>query len=79
MGNAYREKSRAVLEWLSQGSFWQKHEEIQKLRIENSGDWFVNSSKFQEWVTSPHGGPLVCTGIRTFPFSSKLTESSWGR
>ena len=59
------EKRRKILEWLSPGSFNSRHEELQKSRVKSSGQWFLNSNEYINWVSGTGPSCLLCTGIRS--------------
>ena len=58
------EKRQKVLDWLWKGDYWQRHEEIVKTRVQNTGRWFLGSPEFKNWTTSDGPLSLMCRGIR---------------
>lgn len=65
------EKRRRILEWLSP-SFSTRHEELQKTRADNSGNWFLASEKFTCWIEGTGPSCLLCIGIRISPSDISL-------
>lgn len=58
--NKKREK---LLEWLSPGTYNTRHEGIRRTRVEKSGEWFLYSGEFQNWVGGASSKLLICPGI----------------
>jgi hypothetical protein len=58
------EKYWKILEWLSPGNFDTRHAELQKVRVKNSGQWFLDSTQFTNWVNRIGPKCLLCKGIR---------------
>jgi|SRR5277367_606984 len=57
-------RRRKILEWLSGDNFTAKHRHLQKMRVENSGKWFLDSENFTNWAYESKPYCLVCAGIR---------------
>ena len=53
-----------ILEWLSAGNFDTRHAELRKTRVKNSGQWFLDSNQFTNWVNRIGPTCLLCKGIR---------------
>jgi len=58
------ERRHKILEWLSPATFNAKHDELRKTRIINSGQWFVESEPFKQWMLGSGRPNLVAEGIR---------------
>ncbi|KAJ2990388.1 hypothetical protein NUW58_g2975 [Xylaria curta] len=52
-----------TLKWLSSMSFHDKQRAIHEKRYENTGEWLLNSRKFQAWFTGNVNLTLWCPGI----------------
>ncbi|KAG8526588.1 uncharacterized protein KY384_008789 [Bacidia gigantensis] len=52
-------ESRTVIEWLSPLTFFQTQDDYFEKREAGTGQWFLESASFQEWLTSK-GGTLWC-------------------
>jgi hypothetical protein len=57
-----REKKEA-LEALSPGSFSEKHDAFVAARVEDTGQWLLQTHEFREWVTMKGDPLLFCPGI----------------
>jgi hypothetical protein len=63
--------TKDILEWLYPGSFAERHQYLVSLRVENTGQWFVEDRKFNEWVSGSDRPLLYCPGIGTLHFQSR--------
>ena len=54
-----------ILDWLWPGSFTERLDALREQRIPNTGKWFLETPKFQDWVSEAGGNSLFCFGIRT--------------
>ena len=68
------ETRRKILDWLAP-YFATRHEELKKVRAEDSGKWFLQSNEFTYWTYGngpwAEGGVtlcLICAGIRKIAF-----------
>jgi hypothetical protein len=52
------------MDWLSVGHYDTIHEELQQIRAENSGQWFLKSKEFIRWADGTGPNSLICTGFR---------------
>jgi hypothetical protein len=62
--NTKREK---LLKWLNEmapGTFSARHEDIRRVRVDGSGEWFLYSGEFQNWVAGASSKLLICPGMR---------------
>ena len=57
-------EARQITRWLSPLNFSQTQDDLFRRRKEGTGQWFLESAAFQEWMSS-NGGTLWCPGIRT--------------
>jgi hypothetical protein len=62
--------TKDILEWLYPGSFAERHQYLVTQRVENTGQWFIEDPKFNEWVGGSDHQLLDCPGIGTFHFQS---------
>ena len=53
-----------MLEWLLPGSFTEKQDALVAVRVERTGEWFLQAEEFQEWVNGSECTLLFCSGIR---------------
>jgi hypothetical protein len=53
------------LEWLFPERIDRRHKELRSNRAENSGEWFLVSPEFIDWVDEKDCNMLYCPGIRT--------------
>jgi hypothetical protein len=53
-----------ILEWLSAGNSDTRQAELRNARVKNSGQWFLNSNQFTNWVNRIGPKCLICKGIR---------------
>jgi len=60
-------KQSDILEWLHPGPFDSRHVSLREGRVENSGQWFIDSKEFQGWIKGTGPNTLLCIGIRVFP------------
>jgi hypothetical protein len=58
------EERQRILEWLWPGDFWQRHEELAKDRVHDTGNWFLESDEYKNWATGNGPPSLICPGIR---------------
>jgi len=56
------EKEKAILQWLWTGDFEEKHRALKKSRVLYSGQWFLESDEYNEWVGNG-SSMLICPGI----------------
>jgi hypothetical protein len=77
--DAQSEKRRKILEWLSASNLDTRNEELQKARVNNSGEWFLNSEEFKSWTNGTKPSCLICPGIRLTLSSSVLISTHSGR
>jgi len=73
--NAKAMKRQKILEWLSSDDFNFRHMELQKARVQYSGQWFVESPEFMNWKTSA----IVCSAQGYGICTKNLLMCSWGR
>jgi hypothetical protein len=59
------EKRQNILDWLWKGDHWERHEDLVKTRVQDTGKWFLKSPEFKNWVTGDESLSLICHGIRT--------------
>jgi hypothetical protein len=52
------------MDWLSIGTFSTSHEELQKMRVKDTGQWFLDSGEFKSWVNGTGPSCLLCLGGR---------------
>ena len=45
-----------------------RHEDIRRARVDGSGEWFLYSGEFQNWVGGIGSKLLICDGIRMIIF-----------
>ena len=66
------------LEWLYSGENDRKYKEISAKRLQNTGNWFLESKQYQQWVdiTSSGSSLLVCYGRRKSLLRIQLILSS---
>ena len=64
LANHKTEKRQKVLDWLWKGDYWQRHEELVKTRVQDTGKWFLESAEFKNSVASDVSLSLICHGIR---------------
>ena len=58
-----QEENQKLLSWLSAYDEQAKHFVIKEPRVEGTGQWFLESSEFQQWTKSePHDNILWCHG-----------------
>jgi hypothetical protein len=64
--NMQLEKHAKILEWLSgDDSNAAIHKGLRKARVQNSGQWLLESEEFTKWVDGTETKCLVCSGIRS--------------
>lgn len=73
------QRRQKVLEWLADDDFSIRHNELQNTRAENSGQWFVESKEFRNWVEGTGPNCLICLGIRLTHFLIKTDYTSGSR
>jgi hypothetical protein len=56
------QRERDILQWLWTGDFEERHATLRKSRVLHSGQWFLESDEYNQWVGD---GPstLICQGI----------------
>jgi hypothetical protein len=59
------EKRNKILDWLSPRDFNSRHKDLQKGRLADSGQWFINSEEFKGFVDGGHSC-LLCDGVGLF-------------
>src|SRR5579859_655161 len=68
--------TREILEWIFPGPIDVKHQSVSQKRVKGSGEWFINSSEFQSWVSGKSSGLLYSPGKgHNPPFPYCLTIS----
>ncbi|KAJ7270989.1 ankyrin repeat-containing domain protein [Mycena rebaudengoi] len=60
LNSAERDK---IIEWLSPLNFFARHDDIFRTRQEGTGRWFLEDSRFKNWLLST-GESVWCLGIR---------------
>ena len=60
--NQSQKDREAILQWLSPLNFAVQQCDLSSRRQAGTGDWFLDSPEFQEWIKKD-GGTLVCQGI----------------
>lgn len=81
--NSAEFKREQILEWLSPGPFFKTHEELQRKRVANTGQWFINDTQFDAWMSGRASRMLVCQGIGTMftinfaEFPSRMRQISF--
>jgi hypothetical protein len=56
-------KRKDVLQWLHElGGFTEKHNRLVAERVEGTGQWFLDSEIFQQWVAGSGASLLFCPG-----------------
>lgn len=56
------QERRKLLKWVSALNFSSQQSTILEQRQEGTGQWLLESSDFQEWMTNG-GGTLLCIGM----------------
>jgi hypothetical protein len=51
-----------ILEWLSPGTRSATHKEKLKERVKNTGEWFLESPKFRDWINGKGPNILFYSG-----------------
>jgi hypothetical protein len=67
------EEDDQILSWLTQLQPEEKHLQVHESRLEGTGDWLFQSSKFRQWRDGAAPGVLWCHGI---PGAGKTVLSS---
>jgi len=67
------DKRLDILNWLSPERFSDAYDTFQSTRVKGSGTWFLNSSKFQDWVTGTSNLFIVSGNRNILPSASMLT------
>ena len=65
------QEAKDILEWLYPGSFAERHQYLKSQRVDNTGLWFIENTKFNEWVSGNDHPLLYCPGIGTLHFQSR--------
>ena len=71
---ARNQKRQLILEWLSPGSSWARHETCRGRRIPGIGQWFIETARFKQWSAGNGHSVLFCHGVRRFFFTVNLTR-----
>jgi len=79
LGDMRLQRRQRILEWLVDGDFSTRHNELHDTRAENSGQWFVKSKEFRNWVDGTGPNCLICLGIRLTHFLIKADYASGSR
>jgi hypothetical protein len=61
------EKRLTILKWIYSDDFEQRHKQISMARVDGSGEWFLRSTEYRNWVRGPSGSVLFCHGMRRPP------------
>ena len=69
------EKRLEILEWIYKDYFEQRHKEILKPRVPGSGEWFLGSEAYRNWLEGSNASMLFCHGMRTTSLSLRLNIS----
>ena len=64
-----------ILDWLFPYDVGMRHEAVKKIRVENSGLWFLQNHKFQAWISGESDNILYCPGLRTYGYSIQIADS----
>jgi hypothetical protein len=59
------DRQQKVLDWLFPGRIDLQHTALSAKRAENTGEWFLTSPEFIDWVDEKDCNLLYCPGIRT--------------
>ena len=59
-------KRQDILEWLSPGSSWDRHNSFRSRRIKGIGQWFIESRSYQQWSNGMGPSVLGCHGMGKF-------------
>lgn len=70
-------KLEDILEWLSPGTHFKTHEDKRAEKAEDTGDWFLNSKPFQDWINGHSFNLLFCHGKGISYDAILLTGLSW--
>ncbi|KAL9610579.1 MAG: hypothetical protein Q9167_004730 [Letrouitia subvulpina] len=70
--NEKASEKRQIVRWLSPLNFFPTQEDLFSRSIEGTGEWFLKSAQFEDWLNSA-GGTLWCPGI---PGAGKTTLTS---
>jgi hypothetical protein len=62
-------KRKEITQWLWPEDFSVRHEELRKACAENTGEWFLESSEFKNWIIGNGPSCLLCVGIGVKPHS----------
>ena len=60
--NQSQKDREAILQWLSPINFGIQQCDLSSRRQAGTGDWFLESSNFQEWIKND-GSTFVCQGM----------------
>jgi hypothetical protein len=58
------DERESFLGWISQTDFEKSHEDIYAAKHPGTGDWLLQTDKFQTWVENPKSSLLWCYGKR---------------
>ena len=65
--NIYLDKERSeTLGWLSKLDFEETHQRNFSIRYGKTGEWFLKTKEFTEWIATNHSSLLWCYGARKF-------------
>lgn len=76
VANSKIEKRVKILKWLSVDNFGARHKELQK---KNSGQWFLESKPFKDWMDEIGPNCLLCPGIRFYLNNANLILAGAGK
>jgi len=60
---AVTRERRELVAWLSPLNFWSKQSDVLSGRLEQTGEWFLESDEFKDWFKGTQK-TLWCRGIR---------------
>ena len=60
--NQSQKDREEILQWLSPINFGIQQSDLSSRRQAGTGDWFLESHEFHEWINK-EGGTLVCQGM----------------
>jgi hypothetical protein len=73
------EKKQNILKWIWDGNYWEQHRLLQEKRVIGTGQWFLDSNTFKEWLKAETSNFLICPGIRIKLLTIKLILAGAGK
>jgi len=59
-----KQKRQNILEWLSPGDYWQRHNNFRARYVPGIGNWLLESNRFKIWTSGTGSPALICPGSR---------------